>query len=101
MAANMQHMMMPQAQHPQLRQRASPHGTALQQLVYTQLANCPVNQGTWQSNVPIQERLSKVLNLYVPEVHLISHFLPRHANPPTQNIKYGLVSAKSGDSQGC
>jgi hypothetical protein len=63
MAANMQHMMMPQAQHQQLRQRPGPNNAALQQLVYQQLVSCPVPPGTWQSNVPIQERLGKVMNL--------------------------------------
>lgn len=66
MAANQQHMaaagqMMPQ----QGNRRQNP--TPLQQYVYQNLVTHtpPQNGVSWQSHAPIQERMGKVLNLYV------------------------------------
>lgn len=93
MAANMQHMaaggqMMPQQQ--QMRKAAS--SNQLQQYVYqNMMQNTPPPNGlSWQSNVPINERMGKALNLYVPRMtfRLVSTFPPPPPPDPDHRLTY-------------
>lgn len=85
MAANMQHMMMPQAQQQQLRQQAL---MSLRQIVYTSMNNHPPQPHGWQASYPVADRVTRATNLYVFSIRrgVVAQigkeaFAPLKANP--------------------
>jgi hypothetical protein len=80
MAANMQHMAGAGQMMPQQVRR--PNNNQIQQMVYQNLVQNtpPPNSMGWQSNVTINDRMGKTLNLYVAEPYLPTKFLYLRAN---------------------
>jgi hypothetical protein len=64
MAANMQHMMMPQGPPQQQQQRRNgPIPIQLQNVIYQNLLSSPQPTGGWQQTVQVTERMAKLAHL--------------------------------------